>query len=265
MLAAARSELVRMRRPAILLGWFGLTAMFAVMIDTVMFATASRGVELPPGAPGVQFPSAEALAGRDGIAAGLAAASSLFGIVTLSFWALLAATDYSSGLIRLLVAAQPNRWKLVAGKVAALTAMTAAVTALAAMVCAVVAVPSADAAGVSTDAWWNSPVTVLAEAWAQALVGQLVWGIVGLALAVASRSAAAAIAFGAGYLLLVESIVKMAMSGNTDWLPGSTLAAVALGGTASLSFASALGLGIAYAAIGLAITATIVIRRDVTD
>jgi ABC-2 type transport system permease protein len=265
MLAAVRSELVRMRRPGIILGWFGLTGLFAVMINMVMFTTVSRGVVLPPGAPGVSFPSAEALAGRDGIAAGLAAGSSMFGLVTLSFWALLAATDYSSGLVRLLASAQPRRWKLLAGKVAALIALTMAATASAAIVCVLVAVPSAGAAGLSTDAWWSSPLTVVAGAWVNAIAAQVVWGIVGLALAVAGRSAAVAIACGAGYLLLVESIVKMGMNGNTDWLPASTLSALAHGGTASMSFASALALGLAYAAIGLAVTATIVIRRDVTD
>jgi ABC-2 type transport system permease protein len=265
MLAAARSELVRMRRPGILLGWFGLTALFAVMVNTVMFTTVSRGAALPPGAPGVSFPSLEALAGRDGIAAGLSSASSMFGLVTLSFWALLTATDYSSGLIRLLVSAQPRRWKLLLGKVAALVALTAAATAVATIFNVIAAVPSAGAAGVSTNAWWSSPVTVLAGAWANAMAAQLVWGIVGLALAVAGRSAAFAIASGAGYLLLVESIVKMGMNGNTDWLPGSTLAALANGGTPSMTYGSALGLGIAYAAVGLAVTAAIVIRRDVTD
>jgi hypothetical protein len=149
--------------------------------------------------------------------------------------------------------------------VAALVAMTAAATAFAAIICVLVAVPSAGAAGISIDAWWTSPLTVVGGAWINALAAQLVWGIVGLALAVAGRSAAVAIAFGAGYLLLVESIVKMGINGNTDWLPGSTLAALAGGGTPSMSFASALGLGIVYAAIGLGVAATIVIRRDVTD
>ena len=70
---------------------------------------------------------------------------------------------------------------------------------------------------------------------------------------------------GVGYLLLIESLVKMGLSGNTDWLPGSTLTALAHGGTASLAFATSLGLGIAYAGIGLLISAAVFIRRDVTD
>ena len=39
MLAATRSELVRMRRPRLLAAWFGLTALFAVMVNTVMFSS----------------------------------------------------------------------------------------------------------------------------------------------------------------------------------------------------------------------------------
>ena len=106
MLAVVRSELVRLRRPRMLILWFGLMALFALMVNTVMFGTASSGTTLPAGAPGVRFPDAATLAGPDGLVAGLAAASSMFGVVTLSFWALATATDYSSGLIRLLVAAR---------------------------------------------------------------------------------------------------------------------------------------------------------------
>jgi len=265
MLAAARSEFVRAGRPLLLGGWLGLTALFALMIDTVMFTAVSRGVALPPGAPGVSFPSAAELAGQSGIAAGLAAASSMFGIVTLSFWALLTASDYSSGLVRILVAVQPRRWKLLAGKVAVLVALTAAAVTVATIVSVTVAVPAARSAGISTDAWWRDPLVAVGSAWLDLFAAQIVWGVVGLALAIVARSSAVAIGVGVGYLLLIESIVKMGFSGNTDWLPGSTLAALAHGGTASLAFATALGLGIAYAGIGLAVAAGVFIRRDVTD
>src|SRR4051812_26191953 len=117
MVAATRSEFIRLWRPKLLTAWFGVMALFALMVNTVMFGTVGSGATLPPGAPGVRFPDAATLAGPDGLVAGLAAASSLFGVVTLSFWALAVATDYSTGLIRLLVAAEPRRWRLLAGKV----------------------------------------------------------------------------------------------------------------------------------------------------
>ena len=265
MLAATRSELVRMRRPRLLAAWFGLTALFAVMINTVMFSTVSSGVAMPPGAPGVSFPDAAALAGPDGLMAGLSAASTLFGVVTLSLWATLTATDYSSGLVRLLVSAQPHRWLLLAGKVAALAIVTAAATVVATTVNVLAAFPAAGAAGVSTSAWGTNPLSSIAGAWIDAYAALLVWGVVGLVLAVLSRSAAAAIAIGVGYVLVVESIVKMAVGGEADWLPGSTLTALARGGTTSLAYASAVGLALLYVIIGLGLAGAVFTRRDVTD
>ena len=153
MLAVVRSEMVRLRRPKMLVLWFGLMGFFALMVNTVMFGTASSGTTLPAGAPGVRFPDAATLAGPDGLVAGLAAASSMFGVVTLSFWALATATDYSSGLIRLLVAAQPHRWRLLAGKIVALLIVTAAAVAVATIVTVIAALPAAQGAGISTSDW----------------------------------------------------------------------------------------------------------------
>ena len=67
MLAAARSELVRMRRPGILLGWFGLTALFAVMVNTVMFSHGVAGSGAAAGSPGRVIPERRGAgrAGRD--------------------------------------------------------------------------------------------------------------------------------------------------------------------------------------------------------
>lgn len=265
MFAAARSELERLRRPSLLTAWFGLMALFAFLINTVMFGTASSGVALPPGAPGVSFPGVAALAGPDGLVAGLSAASSLFGVVTLSFWAVVTATDYSSGLIRLLVSAQPHRWRLLAGKVVALVVVTAVATIVATIVNMLVAVPAAGGAGISTSAWGTDPVSAVANAWVNTFAALLVWGVIGLVLAVLARSSAVAISVGVGYVLVVESIVKMAAGGSSDWLLGTTLTALARGGTASLTYSSALGLALLYITIGLGLAGAVVTRRDVTD
>jgi ABC-2 type transport system permease protein len=265
MLAIVRSELVRIGRPRLLIGWLGLMALFAMLVNTVMFGTASSGTTLPPGAPGVRFPDAAALASGDGPVAGLAAASSMFGVVTLSFWALATATDYSTGLIRLLVAAQPRRWRLIVGKALALATVTALAALVATIVNVLVAVPSAGSAGIPTAAWTGDPAGVLARGWFDAYLAMLVWGALGLALAVVTRSAAVAISIGVGYVLVVESIVKLGLGGDVDWLLGTTLSSLAGGGTATMAFGTALALGVAYSAAGLAVATLVTVRRDVTD
>jgi ABC-2 type transport system permease protein len=75
MLNVVRSELVRLRRPRLLLAWFALMAVIAVLINTVMFGTVGNGKSMPAGAPGVVFPDAAALSGPYGLVAGLRACS----------------------------------------------------------------------------------------------------------------------------------------------------------------------------------------------
>jgi ABC-type transport system involved in multi-copper enzyme maturation permease subunit len=265
MLAVISSELVRLRRPRFLVGWLGLMALFALMVNTVMFGTASNGMSLPPGAPGVRFPDAAELAATDGLVAGLAAASNMFGVVTLSFWALATATDYSSGLIRLLVAAHPQRWRLLVGKVVALLAVTGLATIVAAIINILAAMPAAQAAGIPTGEWLTDPLTTISGAWLNAYLALAVWGVIGLVLAVLTRSAAIAISIGVGYVLVVESIVNLALGDSADWLLGSTLNALASGGTAAMAFGTALALGAAYVIIGLGAAGLVFVRRDVTD
>lgn len=263
MIGVIRSELVRLWRPKLLAGWFGLTALFAVMVNSIMFSSAESLGSGPRVGPGATFPMLEALEQADGIVAGLASASTLFGVITLAFWAVSTAADYQSGLIRLLVSAHPQRWRLLAGKVAALAATTAVATTVALAVSVAVAGPAAEAAGVSTAAWDLSGSVV--SAWANAYAALLVWGVLGLVVAALSRSSAVAISLGIGYVLVVESIVTLALDNGSEWLLGATLSALAAGGTAAMEYSTAGGLALAYVGVGLALATLVFTRRDVTD
>lgn len=263
MIGVIRSELVRLWRPRLLAGWFGLTALFAVMINTILYSSAEPLGEGPAVGPGATFPGLEALERADGVVAGLASASTLFGVITLAFWAVSAASDYQSGLIRLLVSAHPQRWRLLAGKVIALAATTSLATTVALVVNVTVAGPAAEAAGVSTAAW-DLPATVL-SAWTNAYSALLVWGVLGLVVAVLARSSAVAISLGIGYVLVVESIVTMALENGSEWLLGSTLSALAAGGSTAMDYTTAGGLAVAYVGVGLAVATLVFTRRDVTD
>jgi ABC-type transport system involved in multi-copper enzyme maturation permease subunit len=265
MFAVVRSELTRLRQPRLLVIWFGLMALFAAMINTIMVTFVSGGGSMPPGAPGVAFPTLAEMESPSGLMAGLAAASNMFGIVTLSFWALATATDYGSGLIRLLVAAEPRRWRLLAGKVGALFVVTAAATTVAAVVNVFAVMPAAGAAGISTGAWGTDLVAVVGGAWVNLFLALCVWGVLGLVIAVLTRSAAVAIAIGVGYVLVVESIIKMLEDVPSDWLLGTTLNAVASGGTAAVGFGTALALAAGYVIVGLVVAGLVYVRRDVTD
>lgn len=261
---AVRSELVRLRRPGYLIGWYGLTAVFAALINVVMFQVSSEQSG-PAGGPGVSFPTVDALLDADGIVAGLGAGSSMFGVVALSFWAIAAASDHSTGLIRVLAAAEPRRWLLVLGKWVALAAMTAAATLVALVVNLAVAPVAASSAGLEPSDWGTGIAGVAVGAALDLYLALLVWGTIGLALAVLTRSAGIAIGVGVGWVLLLEGVIAAAAADIGDWLPGTTIGALATGGTSSMSFETALALGAAYAAVAMTATLVASTRRDITD
>jgi ABC-type transport system involved in multi-copper enzyme maturation permease subunit len=265
MIPAIRSELTRLRQPQLLITWFALMALFTAMVNTIMVSFVSGGGSLPPGAPGVAFPTRAEMQSETGIMAGLAAASNMFGIVTLSFWAVVTAGDYSSGLIRLFVAAEPRRWRLLAGKTVALVVVTAGATSVASVVNVFAVMPAAAAAGISTAAWGTDLVAVVATAWLNLFLALCAWGVLGLVIAVLTRSAAVSIAIGVGYLLVFESLVKMVKGAPSDWLLSTTLGALASGGTAAVSYGTALALALAYVTLGLVLAGVVFVRRDVTD
>ncbi|MGL4339983.1 MAG: hypothetical protein ACRCSP_06140 [Rhodoglobus sp.] len=261
-----RSELTRLNRKGIWLGWLGLTALFAILINSVIYNSAAEG-SAPPGGrgPGVAFPSVAILESSEGLLAGVSSAANMFGVVTLSFWAIAMASDYSTGLIRLLVAAQPHRWRLILGKILALVIWTAMATSVAVAVNIAAAMPAARSAGISTERWMDDIASTVANAWVNAFSASLVWGVIGLVLALLTRSAAIAISVGIAWILIIESIINTAFSDVGKWLPGTTLTALAQGGTDDLSFGGAALLAATYAVVGLVIALMTFVRRPITE
>lgn len=265
MIGAVRSELLRMRRPGMLGTWWGLTALFAVMITMVTFQLAGSAAGMPAAGPGVTFPTVDELESPAGIVAALGGGASMFGVVTLAFWAIVTATDYASGLIRLLVAARPRRWQLLLGKALALVAGTAAATTVAVLVSVVVAPAVGPTSGLDLSAWGSGAAPAVAEAWANLFLALLVWGVLGLAAATLARSAAVAISIGVGWVLVVEPVLATVAEGLRDWLPGAVIGAIATGGSADLSHGAAVLLGLLYVLVGLAVAVATFVRRDVVE
>jgi len=247
----------------------GLSTLLCTLIVTFVFTAAGDGTTIPDGGPGASFPSAAELAASDGFVSGLSGAASILGVITLSFWAIAAATDFSTGLIRLLVQAEPRRLRLLAGKVLALTLCTAAVSLAATLTAIMTSGAMAAPAGIDTAAWANDGLVSAASdalmAWANTYLAMLIWGIIGLVIAVATRSSAIAIASGVGYVLVIESIVGLVAGDAAAWLPGAILTAIASGGTADVAYGAAATLGLAYALVGLAVSTVVFVRRDICD
>jgi ABC-type transport system involved in multi-copper enzyme maturation permease subunit len=262
MIRVIRSELARLKSPSFILGGAGLMTFFGLMATAILFitATSGSGVSLPR-TEGVTVAMLEA---SDGMFAGLQNFVSMLGIVALVIWAMAVTSDYSSGLIRLLVQAEPSRWRLLGGKVVALVAFTCLAT-LVTVVAVVVAAPAlASATGISTDAWTQDVARTLVSTYVQVTASVLLWGLVGLFVGMLTRSTGVAIGIGIGYLLVFEGLASMLLEGASKWLPGSAFSAIASGGSADMSFGTAVMVGAAYAAAALAVAAVTFARRDIT-
>ena len=257
----ARSELKRLIRRS----YTGIGAILIVFVS-LMGASAvfMAGEEIPENAPLMGEPVD--LASADGLVAGFSMSSNLIGIIALSLWAVAAATDYTTGWIRLMVQAEPRRWRLLTGKLITLTSLTIAGTLLATLVTVSLAPALASAAGVSTSAWWGSAFTTIVSGWLDLTLSTLAWGVIGFAIATITRSSVAAIAGGIGYILVFEGLLtRMIEADVTDYLPGAILSAIVSGGTSSTTYGTALLLAAAYSTIAVGITAYVFHRRDITS
>ena len=264
---AFRSELIRVWRPSFLLGGIGVTAGFAALVSIFIITSATTApVATAPGmrrGPGA-YTVAE-IASPGGFLTALATVSSLAGVVLLALWAIAMATDYSTGLVRILVQAQPRRVQLLTGKILALAVFTVFAAAVTTLVIVVAARPLARLEGIPVAGWKTDFVSHLLKGYFDFTVAVLVWGLLGLMLAVLTRSSAIAIGVGIGFLLVVESLIAIVAPGATSYLPGGTLNTLASGGNDQLSWGAALGLAVAYGTAATTISLLTFRARDITS
>jgi ABC-type transport system involved in multi-copper enzyme maturation permease subunit len=260
MLRVVKSELIRLKRPSFIVGGIGAMAAFGSIATAIGFAAAGKS---GPG-PGQYIPTGAALAAPDGFTAGLMLAANLIGIVALSFWAIAVASDYSTGLIRLLAQAEPRRWRLLVGKTVALVLYMLAGTLAATLAAYGTALACAPLFDVSTSAWGTGTLVTLAEAFRNLSLSAVVWGGIGLLVALLTRSSGVAIAAGVGYVVIFENMIVAVAEDAGTWLLGGTLTALAGGGTPAISFESAQQLGAAYFAAAILIAITVMHFREIT-
>jgi ABC-2 type transport system permease protein len=264
MIRSFRSELVKLRRPGILLGGGTALAAFTALATVLTFSTAT--VTSKP-AQGSRYPTATLaeLAGPNGLTRGFANAAGLVGILVFVLFLTNMTAEYGLGTIRILLTRQPRRARLLAGKLLALLAVTAAAMAAAEVFSAAVALLAARARGISTGHWFVlSALGHAAANYADALIAVALFGIAGQALAVLTRSTALALGIGLAWLLPLENIVQNSWAGAVHWLPGLLFGAVARGGTTGVSYSAAIMLALAYGALALVVATPDFIRRDIS-
>lgn len=193
LIGAVRSELKRLRRPSVTVAGLGLIALFTLVGTFVVF-NSGEGILTASMPPGMGIPTD--VSSARGLVAGVPMSADLIGIVVLSLWAAAAGSDYATGWIRVMVQAEPRRWRLLAGKGFALAIFTVVATLVATSVAVALAPPLASMMSVSTELWYEGTVSLFVESWLNLTIAVLVWGMIGFAIATVSRSAVVAIAGG---------------------------------------------------------------------
>lgn len=259
LLNAVLSEAMRLARPMFLGSGAVLVAALTLFVTIITYVGASRNA----GGEGFGRMSPQ-LEGAHGLVATIETSANLLGIVVLSLAAVAVAGDYGSGMIRLLVQAEPRRWRLIVGKLVALAGITVGAAALATIIGVAASPVLAPIFDVSTAAWSDGAIGTVASTFLNLALGLFVWTTLGFTIAVATHSTAAAVAGGIGYIMVFENLLGLVSQTVVSWLPGSAIQALVAGGNATQDYRTALALSVSYVLLGTIVSLVIFARRDIT-
>lgn len=253
------SEAMRLTRRGFLMSGIVLVGGLTLLVTVITYLAASDTAE----GDGFEMMSSQ-LEDARGLVASVEGAANLLGIVVLSLAAVAVASDYGTGLIRQLVQAEPRRWRLIVGKLAALAGFTVGAAALGTVVGVAASPVLATMTDISTGAWSDGLLWTVTSTFLNLAIGLFVWTTIGFTIAVATHSIAAAVAGGIGYIVVFENLLGLVSETLVSWLPGSAITALVAGGNATQDYRTALALSIGYALLGLAVSLAVFQRRDIT-
>jgi hypothetical protein len=257
MVRAFRSELLKLRRPTIMLGSVGTMIALALLGVVITITRAGTG-------PHTDI-SIASLSQPDGFTAMMQRATELLGIVALGVVAIAVAQDYSTGMLRSMLMRQPRRLTLFAGKLAADLAWTVAGVAVALLVAFAVGMAIGPSRGIDTSQWIHAGLSTTLSQFGAELLVCLGFGIFGAVLAIVLRNPATAVITGIAWSLPIEGLLSHVWSSLANWLPVHQLDVIAARGQGTTpSLTTALLLTTGFVAVGIALSSTLFTRSDVT-
>jgi ABC-2 type transport system permease protein len=258
-IAAFRSEWIKLRRPTLLVTTYVGLAAAASLFAVLLFAQA------PATGGGGDLPSLVQLARPNGLIHGVNRAAVLLGVVAFGIAASQIAGEYSLGTLRQLLVRQPRRPVLLAGKYLGVLAFLLGAVVFASLVATGAAFVMAHLRHVPTGAWTSGAgITDLTRALGDLLLATIGYTTFGLVVGLLFRSAVTAIIVGFAYLIPVEAIVTRIAPHAASWLPGQLLSFLAEGGTTSVGFSWSLIVSMVYLCIAVSAALVVFVRKDVT-
>lgn len=273
---AFRSEWVKLSRRKSMLGFGGAMVGLTLLFTVLAFVSAGGGNVDLDGGRQEAFVTAAALSTAEGSVFAITNVSGFLGIIALSLFASSLAGEFIKGTIRMLFVTEPNRLVVLGGKIAALASFVAAAVAATLLVNVGAGALLAPGAGVETAAWWTSDGLAAIGSTLLNLTGAaLVPAFVAGTIAVLTRSAAIAISVCAAYFILGEALLSSFWGSLAEWGPAAVTSALAVGGAGGvglmggaapvIGYATAVLLAVGYVLLSLAVSATVLVRRDVTS
>jgi ABC-2 type transport system permease protein len=260
MIAALRSEFVKLRRRRVLIVTAVTTLIFSIGSAAIVLVSASSTAN--PAGRGVTFASlAEAGGGTEVFTTAVSFAGTFLFVVFVGA----VAVEFSRGTFRTMLLHEPRRLRLLAGKMAGLLLFAAVVLATAEALTWVTARLLAPSQDIATGEWVSA--AGLGDAltdYASVLFWITGYALLGMTVAVLVRSVPLALGIGIAWAGPIEHIVQDAWSTADRLFPGLLLEEFVAGGTSEVTADRAFLTITAYLLIAVTIAATSFARRDVT-
>ncbi len=262
MTAIIHAELVRSGRRRTLLIAAAVVAVFAVVATVAIFSSAGDTLGADSNGQGATLAD---LAAPGGGTVAFATGTSFAGFLVFVTFIGLMAREFSDGTFRALVMREPNRRRVIVGKVVGLLLVAAGLVAFTEVASFVLSILLAGSRDIDPGVWFS--LDGLGHAlgdYGAVMLGVAGWAVLGTTLAVIFRSVPIALAVGFAWAGPFENIVSRSWDTGNRVFPGRVLAALINGGTTEISFGRAVVTALIYSAIAATVALVLVTRRDVT-
>ena len=214
MIRAFRSELLKFRRWSVLAG-------SGVMLVATAFIAYLTFHQITSGATGRELtPLIHAFSTPQGLITVVGQARSLIIVIALIMVTSNVAAEWSQGTLRNLLVREPGRLRLLAGKVLALVLFVVISLVLTLTISAALILAAAHAQGISTAAWTSSEgIRVFLSFFSNEVLCLVGISLLGMLIAVLTRSLGAAVGVALAYVLVPEGIIAMAWQDGSKWFP----------------------------------------------
>ncbi len=225
MITAFRSELVLLNRARMWLTASTVTIVFTAVATALLIATtepAVAGANLPGTGEGMPL---ELLLGPGGATAAVSWATFGFGFVLLlAAFTSRIGNEFARGTFRTALLHNPNRWSLIAGKMAAMMTIAVVLIVVGFASGALTAAITAPGQGIDTADWFTVEAARQTAADLVRTFGWAFgWALIATTLAVLIRSVPVAIGAGIMWFGPIENVIGEGQAFAQRWFPGLLL------------------------------------------